>query len=139
MSFEEKNTWVYLALALIIPAVYASVVFGQLGTVSLREIAYAGPLLTAIIAAIVLSIIGNIIISIGSPKTAGQKDERDVGIARRSDLAGYYFFSAEVVGVLLLVVNRVDYFWIANAIYAAFVLAAIFSSVVKLASYRRGF
>jgi hypothetical protein len=139
MSFEEKNTWIYLALALIIPAVYASVVFGQLDTTPLDEIAYAGPLLTAIITAIVLSIIGSIVISIGSPKTAGQKDERDVGISRRSDLAGYYFFSGAVVGVLLLVVNNVDHFWIANAIYGAFVLAAIFSSVVKIAAYRRGY
>lgn len=139
MSFEEKNTWVYLALAIVLPSVYGVIVFGQLGAKAVTEIDYAGPLLAAIVAAILLAIVGATIISIGSPTTAGQKDERDVGIARRSELAGYYVLAASIVGVLMLVVNRTEYFWIANAIYASFVLSAIVSSIVKLAAYRRGF
>ena len=36
-------------------------------------------------------------------------------------------------------VAKVDQFWIANALYLAFVLAAIASAVVKIIAYRRGF
>jgi hypothetical protein len=31
-----------------------------------------------------------------------------------------------------------DHFWIANAIYLAFVLSALTASVVKIVAYRRG-
>jgi hypothetical protein len=31
-----------------------------------------------------------------------------------------------------------DHFWIANAIYAAFVLSALVSTPLKLVAYRRG-
>jgi hypothetical protein len=31
-----------------------------------------------------------------------------------------------------------DSFWIANAIFAAFVLSALVSSIVKIVGYRRG-
>ena len=33
---------------------------------------------------------------------------------------------------------KVEQFWIANALYLAFVLAALASAVVKIVAYRRG-
>ena len=38
----------------------------------------------------------------------------------------------------LLTLAEFDYFWIANAMYFAFVLSALIGSVVKLVAYRRG-
>jgi hypothetical protein len=37
-----------------------------------------------------------------------------------------------------LAMAEFEYFWIANAIYLAFVVSALTASVVKIAAYRRG-
>ena len=38
-----------------------------------------------------------------------------------------------------LAMAEIEQFWIANALYLAFVLAALASSIVKIVAYRRGF
>lgn len=40
---------------------------------------------------------------------------------------------------MALAMAEVDYFWIANVVYLAFVLAAVVSSVTRIFAYRRGF
>lgn len=139
MSSEEKNTWVYLALAIILPAVYASSVLPQLQSTPVADIDYAGRLLTAIGAAIVISIVANIALTIFSGTKPQKLDERDRSIAARSDLVGYWVLSVGIIGVLFLVFARADQFWIGNAIYAAFIVSAVVSTIIKLVAYRRGF
>ena len=39
----------------------------------------------------------------------------------------------------VLTLAEFDYFWIANAIYLAFVVSAVVGTIVKLVAYRRGF
>lgn len=139
MSPEEKNTWVFLALSIVLPGIYAATVLPQLRAIPVAEINYAGALLTAIGAAIVIAIVANIMLTILSGAKPQILDERDRSIAGRGDLVGYYVLSAGIVGVLFLVFARVDPFWIGNGIYAAFIVSAIISSVVKIVAYRRGF
>ena len=114
------------------------------------EIAYQPPLVVAVVASIVLTIVGAIVMAIGTAISAeitgngsvddiGQSDERDVNISRRGELVGYYVSSAGVVIVLGLTMLEYEYFWIANALYASFVLGSLVASAVKLAAYRRGF
>ncbi len=69
----------------------------------------------------------------------GRTDERDADIGRRGALVGYYVSSVGAVVVLGLTMLEYDYFWIANALYGAFLLGSIVSSVVALVAYRRGF
>jgi hypothetical protein len=150
MPFEEKVTWVNALVSALVPAIYFAKVMGQAGRVPVTAIAYQGPMLTAIGAAIVLTIVGSILAGIGTGISAkitgsgsvddiGRKDERDVNISRRGELIGYYVSSAGVVGVLGLTMLEYEYFWIANGIYSTFVVASLASSVVKLVAYRRGF
>ena len=150
MSFEEKMTWVFTSVTTVVPAIYFATVLGRLGRVPVAEIAYQKPMLIAIGAAIVLTIIGTILAAIGTAVTAqvtgvgsvnevDRKDERDVHIGHRGELVGYYVASAGMVGVLVLTMLRFEYFWIANALYLSFVLASLVSSAVKLVAYRRGF
>ena len=131
MTVEEKNTWIYVVLAIVIPTAYAVAVFGQ-------GVDYQFALLLAIVAAIVLGIIGGMVLGVSSRGRA-RADEREVLITRRGELVGYYVLSAGVIGALALVLTEQPYFWIAHAIYAAFVISALASSVVKLVAYRRGF
>jgi hypothetical protein len=150
MPFEEKFTWVSAVVSTGVAAVYFARVLGQVQTVPVAEIAYQMPLLIAIGALIVLTIIGTIVVAIGSAVSVqitgsgsvdeiDRKDERDADINRRGELVGYYASSAGALGVLALAMLRYDPFWIANALYLSFVVGAIVSSVAKLVAYRRGF
>jgi hypothetical protein len=150
MPFEEKVTWVNAVVTAIVPIVYFVIVLGQLGQVPASEIAYQRPMLIAVGVSIVATILGAIAMGIGSgiaaeitkPGSAadiGRKDERDATIGRRGELVGYYVASGGAVGVMALTMLAYEHFWIANALYLSFVLAALVSATVKLVAYRRGF
>jgi hypothetical protein len=150
MPFEEKLTWVNLAVGVVVPVAYVAIMLGRLGDVSAAEISYQWPLLVAMGASIVLTIIGSIAMGIGTGISAelrgrsasgeiDRKDERDKQIGRHGDLVGYYVSSAGVVGVLALTMLEYEYFWIASALYLSFAVGTLVASAVKIASYHRGF
>ncbi len=150
MPFEEKLTWVGMVVAVIVPVAYFVVVLGRLGETSAAEISYQWPLLIAMGASVVLTIVGSIAMGIGTGISAelrgrsaseeiDRKDERDKQIGRHGDLVGYYASSAGVVGVLALTMLEYEYFWIASALYLSFAVGTLVSSAVKLVAYRRGF
>jgi hypothetical protein len=147
MTFEEKVTWVSAVVFALVPAAYFTIVMGQLASVPASEIAYQRPMLIAIGISIVLTILGSIagsgivaeITEPGSGSDIGRTDERDKQINRRGALIGYYVSSVGVVGAMALTMLEYDYFWIANALYLSFVIAAIVSATVKLVAYRRGY
>jgi hypothetical protein len=150
MPFEEKMTWVNAVVAVVVPIAYFAIVLGRLGEVSAADIAYQRPLLIAIGASVVLTIVGSILAGIGTGISAelrgrraaddiDRKDERDVRISRHGDLIGFYVSSVGMVGVLALTMLEYEYFWIASALYLSFVVGTLVASVVKIASYHRGF
>jgi hypothetical protein len=150
MNFEEKTNWVYAVITGIVAGVYFSNVMSRVGEVPVTEIAYQKPLIIAIVAAVGLMILASIAVAIGtavsaeimgegSVKDIDRKDERDIHISRRGELVGYYVSSFGAVGVLAMTMLEYPYFWIANALYLSFVMAALVSSVVKIVAYRRGF
>ena len=150
MSFEEKLTWVNTVTTIIVAAVYAWIIGGQIAAGPVTDIAYQKPMIIALGAIIVLTIAGAIATAIGTAvgaKISGEwavddidrKDERDVHITRRGNLAGYYVTSVFVFGILAMTMLEYPHFWIANAMLIAFVVAGLTSSVVKLVAYRRGF
>lgn len=150
MAFEEKLTWVGAAVTLVVSGAYFYIVLGQLAATPASDIAYQRPLLIALGASIVLTIVGAIGAAIGTAVSAeitgngsvddiDRKDERDVLINRRGELIGNYVSSFGMLGVLALTMLEYDYFWIANALYLAFVVGSLVGSTVKLVAYRRGF
>ncbi len=150
MPFEERFTWVTAVVTAGVAAVYFATVLPQVRTVPVAEIAYQTPLLIAIGALIALTVLGAIAVGIvsgiwieitgtGSVDDIGRNDERDADINRRGELVGYYVSSAGAVGVAALAMLRYDQFWIANALYASFVVGGSVAAAVKLVAYRRGF
>jgi drug/metabolite transporter (DMT)-like permease len=139
MSFDEKNWWVYAALAVIVPAIYFATVLGQIQATPVTEIEYQRPMLTAIGAAIGLSIVASIAIAVASPRGVAKTDQRDRDINRLGEHVGGLFLGVAMVPPFALAMLEFDHFWIANAMYLAFTLAALVGSVVKLVVYRRGF
>lgn len=158
MAFEEKVTWVNASVTVLVAAIYWFIVGRQVGAAPVAAIAYQVPMLVAMGAMIVLTIVGVIVTSIGSAIGAAiraqitgegsfeeatadidRKDERDVHIDWRGDRVGFYVTSGLMIGVLALAMLRYDTFWIANAMFASFVVAGLASSATKIAAYRRGF
>jgi len=150
MPFEEKATWVSVVIGLLVPVVYFATVLGQLADTPAADIAYQKPLIIAVVASIILIILGTIAMAIataasaeitgrGSVDDIDRKDERDVGIRRRGDVVGYYVATNGALGALIITMLEYDYFWIANTLYLSFVVAGFVAGIVKLRAYHRGF
>lgn len=150
MSYEERATWVSTIVTVLVAGIYCSFVFNQIGSVPLAQIAYQKPMLMAIGAIIIVTIIGMILMSIGTAISAeiqrkgssdhiDRKDERDDHINRRGELVGYYVASVGILGVIALAMLRADQFWIANALFLTMMTGGLVSSVVKIVIYRRGY
>ncbi|WP_051389156.1 hypothetical protein [Arthrobacter sp. 35W] len=138
MSSEEKSAWVMLVVTVGAYAVYLAVVLGQASGTALAEVHYIPAMLWSIGGAIVAAIVLNTFAGIGSPKGAARKDQRDREIYRFGETVGQSFVVIGAVAALAMAMLELPYFWIANAVYLAFVLSAILSSIAKLAAYRGG-
>ncbi|MCS5719685.1 hypothetical protein N1027_16250 [Herbiconiux sp. CPCC 205763] len=139
MSFEERNTWAFLFIAVAAYLCYVVIVLVVAGGRPLVEVDYGPIMLSTIGAAIVAGILANIVISTIWRKGAGKADQRDKEISRFGDHVGQAFVVIGAVVAMLLAIVQFDYFWIANAVYLAFVLSALLGSIAKLVAYRRGF
>ena len=139
MSFEEKSTWIHGVLSAGVSGVYFVNVLGQARNTAVTEIGYQWLMLTAIGIAVVLSIVAHILVAMASPKEANKSDERDTNINRYGEYVGGFVLAIGVLVPLGLAMAEFEHFWIANAIYLAFVLSALTASAVKIVAYRRSF
>jgi hypothetical protein len=139
MSFEEKGTWLYAVVGVVLPVIYFATILGQVRSVAVPEIDYQGQLLWVVGAAIVLSIVGMIGIGIMSPSDAGKADQRDKEINRFGEYIGGIVLAVGMIVPFGLAMAEAQHFWIANAMYLAFVVGTLSGTFVKLVAYRRGF
>jgi cell division protein FtsW (lipid II flippase) len=139
VALEEKRAWVMLVVAIGAYAAYVVIILGRAGPLPLAEVPYVSTLLWTVGAAIVAGIVLSIASSIASPKDSGKADQRDREIGRFGEHIGQSFVVIGAVAALCMAMAELDYFWIANSIYLAFVLSAILGSVAKIFAYRQGF
>lgn len=139
MTYEEKGQWVYLIAVLVGTAGYGIFLAIQAPSTGLAGVDYVGALLGAIGFAIVFSIAGRIVLEIISQSEVQKADIRDRDIDRRGEYVGGIVLGVGMILPFGLALADMASFWIANAMYAAFATAAVVSTSVKLASYRRGF
>lgn len=139
MSFEEKGTWAYAVISAVLAVIYFAAILGQLSTTAATEIDYQQSLLAIVAATIALTILGMIGIGILAPADANRSDQRDRDINRLGDYAGGTVLAIAMIVPFGLALAEAQHFWIANAMYLAFVLGGISSAAVKLVLYRRGF
>ena len=147
MSNEEKGQWVYLVAIGIAYGAYLVVTFGKLGQTAPADIDFVPTMLGSIGVGIALAIVGRIVVEIGgriSAEMAGDDggqdaDVRDRDIGRFGEYVAGTVLGVGMVVPFVLTLAELDYFWIANAMYLAFGVAAVVGAVVKLVAYRRGF
>ncbi len=139
MSFEEKNAWIYAIVTVASYLAYLGVLWSRAQGTQMADVAYVGPMLWTIGAAVVASVVGHVGVVVSAPAQADRTDERDVVIRRYGDVVGLWSVSVGVLVALGLTMAQLAHFWIANMIYLAFVIAALISTAVRLLAYRRGF
>lgn len=139
MSFQEKSTWIMLAVILAVYGWYFAVIGLEIGDIAVAEIAYRPLMLVTVGALVVLAVAAHIVIAVAAPKDADASDERDREINRNGEYVGGYVLGVGALFALGLAMFEVEHFWIANAILAALVLSEIVSGVTKVVQYRRGF
>ena len=138
MSALEKRAWIRLGTAIAAYATYLALILIRDDGVRLAEVSYVPALLWTIGGAIVASIVLDVLVSILSPRDAGQADQRDREIGRFGDTVGQSFVVIGGVAALLMALLELPYVWIANAVYLAFVLSAVLGGIARLVAYRRG-
>ncbi|MDJ0380079.1 hypothetical protein [Streptomyces sp. G-G2] len=139
MSFEEKRAWTMGLVSVAAYTVYLSLVLGRAGDGSPAAVAYVPLMLWAIGGSIGATVLVNIAVGIGSPRGGRRTDQRDREISRFGEHIGQSFIVIGGVAALVMAMARLDSFWIANAVYLAFVLSAVLGSTARIAAYRWGF
>lgn len=139
MSSEEKRAWVLAVVSAVSYAIYSAIVLGRAGSTPLAHVHYVSTLLWVAGASTVASMVVHMAVTMGNPREAGRKDQRDREIGRFGEYVGRAFLIAGGVAALGMSMAEFAYFWIANVLYLAFTLAAIAASVAKILAYRKGF
>lgn len=139
MSYEEKGVWTSLVVSVAVAVWYGILVASRLAEASAEQLDFGPALLLAIGISIGASIVVRIVVEILTPSDSYKVDARDRAISRRGGYVMGTVISIGMVGPLLLAIISADAFWIANAMFAVFVIGSIVGSVVQLVSYRRGF
>jgi hypothetical protein len=147
MTYEERGQWVYLVAIVVTFAAYVGVVVVRAGGAPLADVDYVPIMLGAIGLGILGAIIGRIAVEVAG--RVGEEvrkqpegltsDVRDRDIGRFGEYIGGTVLGVGMVLPFVLALTEADHFWIANAMYFVFVLAAAVGAAVKLVAYRRGF
>jgi hypothetical protein len=139
MAFLEKSNWVVLVVAVVTLVTYGGTIVGQVLGKPVAEIDWVQPMIYSIVAFVALNVVGNVIAAATNPKEADKHDQRDKEIDRFGERVGNYLIIAGALVALALTMVAADRFWIGNAIYFAGILAAMCSSVTKIAAYHGPF
>ncbi|QNE37005.1 hypothetical protein [Leifsonia shinshuensis] len=132
MSFDEKNAWAYLVVAVLGYATYLILLTAY------GSGAYVPLLLWTVGGSIAANILARIGISVANPREADKRDQRDREIKVFGERVGQAFVVIGALAALILALFQAPWFWIANAVYAAFVLSAVVGSIATLVAYRKG-
>ena len=138
MPFQEKSAWVLLLASIVSYGWYVTTVLGALDGAPLETAAYQAPMLWSIGGALVAVIALHIALAL-LPGGTGRMDQRDRDIYRLSEYTGQSFVVIGALAGMAMALADWPPFWIANVIYLCFMLAAVLSTITRIALYRFGF
>lgn len=139
MTYEEKGAWVYGLVALVVWTGYVVAVLQRGAGGPLTDVNYVPVLLWSLGISVLSTAVVRVLVEIVRPSDTHRADVRDRDIDRRGEYVGGAVLGIAMVVPFGLTLAEVDHFWIANAMYLAYVLGALVASVVKVVVYRRGF
>jgi hypothetical protein len=139
MSFREKSAWIALAANLAIYGYYFAVYASALARGGVDQAAFLSLLARSMVLVVLVIVVVSIVAAIFAPKDArAPLDERERLILLKSDRAAYF----AVAGGAVLAIGGAYFgaspFVIANALFAALVVAELAKNAVQIYHYRRG-
>jgi hypothetical protein len=138
MSTEEKSTWIVGVSLIVIYGWYFTTILIDAASTPVDTIDYQDLLVAMVVVFIVIVIAGEIALA-AITRRSDRPDERDRKIDRFGEYIGGYVLGTGMLVVLVMAMNEIEYFWIANAALGIMVLAELVTTVVKIVVYRRGF
>lgn len=138
MSYQERSAWASGVIAVLGYAGYLAVVLARADGGPLAAVAYTGPLLVSVGAAVTAGIVTGMVLGALAGAERGIRDEREREIERLGSRVGQSFLVLGGVTGLVLALVEADPFWIANALYLGFVASAVLSAVARVAASRGG-
>lgn len=138
VSYEEKGAWVYGLVALGAWVTYGLVLLTRADGGPLADVHYVPTLLWTVGISAFAPVVVRTLVEVVRPSDTHRADVRDRDIDRRGEYVAGIVLGVGMVGPFALALADADTFWIAHAIWTAFVLAAVVGSVVKVVAYRRG-
>ena len=140
MTFEERSTWVGAVVAVGTFIAYVSALFARAGGGDISEVPFVDLMLIyGIGIPIVVTIVGVIVVTAIWHRDSQTKDQRDKAIDRHGEYVGGIILAVLMIVPFGLALADVDTFWIAHAMYLAFLTSALIGGIVKIVVYRRGF
>jgi len=139
MAFLEKSSWVALIVSVPTLLVYLAVIVPQVLSKPIAEVSWVQPMIVTIVVFVVANVLGNVVAAASNPGEADRTDERDREIDHFGKRIGNWLIIAGSIAALALAMSLADHFWIANAIFLAGIVAALVSSVTKIAAYHGPF
>ena len=139
MSFQEKSSWIMLAILVILGTVYFYLV-GAMSSQGHLAVPNIPILILFTIGIIVFATIGHLFIALHSPKDANEKlDERDKQIAYRSSYFSGGLFGFLVITSLILYLLFRSGEILFYTIFASLIISQLFEYTIKIYLYRRAF
>ena len=138
MNYQEKTILIALPLDFIIFGAYSIWLIPQLLNEGIEGIDYRGPVILALVASVLLTIISQILLASFNHKQANLEDVRDKEIRRRASGYTLAFLAAPYLVGLILAIAEADYFYIVHVMLFGGVLADIVTSLAQLRFYRKG-
>ena len=141
MSFEEKSTWISLAIILLVSTGYFTQVFEGISAGDLDKADITGLFFGAVITVVVLEVALHIAIAIFNVRDADQSmDERDrLYAVKAGNISGWVLG----IGVLTIAahtfIQDLNPLLVANLLLFMVFVSQIASYALKLFYYRRGF
>jgi hypothetical protein len=136
VTLEEKRAWIRMLAGVTAYVTYVIIIIlARADGRPLTGTPYAATLLWSVVAAIVASIIIEIVVNTvrrGSMVT----DERDRAIGRLGDQVGQAFVIIGALAAMLMAMADWHRFWIANVVYLCFALSMTLGSIAKVLAYR---
>ncbi|MBG0820127.1 hypothetical protein HS048_05175 [Planomonospora sp. ID91781] len=139
MTFEERNTWLYAILVPVTSLAYFGVVVPRLFERPASEVSWAVPMLWAVGATVVGTVVGSIVLAVAARDAEAASDVRDKEIERHGDRIAQAITAFGAAAVLALAMLEVDHFWIGNALFLIGAVGATWGSVAKIRAYRGAF
>jgi hypothetical protein len=144
MTFAERTTWVSVVVTPATAIGYFAVVLPRLQDQPAAEVSWVAPMLWAIGASIVGTIVGTILISIAAGIAnrgvlESKEDIRDKQINRYGDRITQAFIGIGAAGVLVLVMFEVAYVWIGSALFLLGSIGTMWGAIAKLRAYHGAF